>query len=208
MNPKRIGITGNIGSGKSTVAKMLVEKGATLIDADTLAREATNDTSVLEQIQAKLGSDLVINGKLDRAKTAELVFNNSDARKILNRIVHPWVRQKSDERIRELESSASPPQLILQDIPLLFENGLEKNLDAVLVVYAPLEVRLARVTNRNNMSAEDFYARDAAQMKLEEKVERADYVIDNSGDLNDLQHQVNNVWTLLSCPPLFTNDKD
>ena len=194
MNPKRIGITGNIGSGKSTVAKMLVEKGAALIDADALAREATQDHQVLEQIQHKLGGDLVIDGKLDRAKTAELVFNNPDARKILNGIIHPWVRQKSEERIRELESSPSPPPVILQDIPLLFENGLEKNLDAVIVVYAPLEVRLARVVSRSNMTPADFYARDSSQMNLEEKVKRADYVIDNSGELSELQARVNEVW--------------
>jgi dephospho-CoA kinase len=197
MKPKRIGITGNIGSGKSTVAKMLVEKGAALIDADTLARAATNDTEILEQIQEKLGSNLVVDGKLDRAKTAELVFNNPDARKILNSIIHPWVRQKSDERIKELESSPSSPPVILQDIPLLYENGLEKNLDAVIVVYAPLEVRLTRVKERSNLSEEDFYARDAAQMKLEEKVNRADYVIDNSGGLDDLQNQVEQRWNSL-----------
>jgi dephospho-CoA kinase len=197
MKPKRIGITGNIGSGKSTVANMLVEKGAVLIDADALAREATNDTRVLEQIQEKLGSNLVVDGKLDRAKTAELVFNNPDARKILNSIIHPWVRQKSDERIKELESSPSSPPVILQDIPLLYENGLEKNLDAVIVVYAPLEVRLTRVKERSNLSEEDFYARDAAQMKLEEKVNRADYVIDNSGGLDDLQNQVEQRWNSL-----------
>jgi dephospho-CoA kinase len=198
MNPKRIGITGNIGSGKSTVAKMLVEKGAVLIDADALAREATNDSEVLEQIQEKLSNDLITDGKLDRAKTAELVFNNPDARKILNSIIHPWVRQKSDERIKELESSSSPPPVILQDIPLLFENGLEKTLEAVIVVYAPLEIRLARVTTRSNMSEKDFYARDAAQMKLEEKVKRADYVIDNSGGLAALHEQVDKLWTVLT----------
>lgn len=197
MNPKRIGITGNIGSGKSTVAKMLVEKGAALIDADALAREATHDAEVLEQIQEKLGSDLVTNGKLDRAKTAELVFNNPDARKILNSIIHPLVRQKSEEAMRVLESSPSPPPVILQDIPLLFENGLEKNLDAVIVVYAPLEVRLARVTARSNMSLEDFYARDKSQMPLEEKVKRATYVIDNSGELAALGKQVNKLWKTL-----------
>jgi dephospho-CoA kinase len=202
MNPKRIGITGNIGSGKSTVAKMLVEKGAALIDADALAREATNDAEVLEQIQEKLGNDLITDGKLDRAKTAELVFNNPEARKILNSIIHPWVRQKSDEKIRGLESSSSPPPVILQDIPLLFENGLEKNLDAVIVVYAPSEIRLARVTSRSSISEEDFYARDAAQMNLEEKLNRADYVIDNSKDLNNLQNQVNQLWTLINEIPL------
>jgi dephospho-CoA kinase len=194
MKPKHIGITGNIGSGKSTVAQMLVEKGAALIDADALARAATQDEEVLGQIANKLGKDLIVNGKLDRAKTAELVFNNPEARLILNSIVHPWVRQKSAERVQELFASASPPPVILQDIPLLFENGLEKNLDGVIVVYAPLELRLSRVVARSNMSAEDFYARDKSQMPLEEKVKRATYVIDNSGELGALQHQVNKVW--------------
>jgi dephospho-CoA kinase len=198
MKTKRIGITGNIGSGKSTVAHLLVKKGAALIDADALAREATTDAKVLAQIQAKLGHDLVHDGKLDRAKTAALVFNNPEARKILNSIVHPWVRQKSAEKTQELESLASPPAVILQDIPLLYENGLEKILDGVIVVYAPLDIRLTRVTRRSNMSKEDFYARDASQTPLEEKVRRATYVIDNSGGLDTLQAQVDEVWEKLN----------
>jgi dephospho-CoA kinase len=203
MKPKRIGVTGNIGSGKSTVAKLFVEKGAALIDADALARGATNDPDVLEQIANQLGTHLIINSQLDRAKTAALVFNNPEARQTLNNIIHPWVRQKSAERIRELETSPSPPPIILQDIPLLFENGLEKDLDAVIVVYAPLDLRLARVKARSNISEADFYARDNAQMNLEEKVKRADYVIDNSGSFETLHFQVDKVWhSLTNLPPI------
>lgn len=197
MKPKRIGITGNIGSGKSTVAKLLVEKGAALIDADAVAREVTNDPEVLEQIKTQLGNNLVTDGKLDRAKTAALVFNNPEARKILNGIIHPLVRKKSEEEMAALETSPSPPPVILQDIPLLYENGLEKNLAGVIVVYAPLDIRLARVKSRSNMTDEDFYARDKAQLPLEEKVKRATYVVDNSGGLEELQEQVDNLWEKL-----------
>jgi dephospho-CoA kinase len=198
MKPKHIGITGNIGSGKSTVAKMLVEKGAVLIDADALARAATQDPNVLQQIAEKLGADLIKEGQLDRTKTAELVFNNPEARTILNSIIHPLVRQKSDEKIRELETSLSPPPIILQDIPLLYENSLEKTLDAVIVVYAPLEVRLARVRTRSNMADSGFYARDNSQMNLEEKVKLADYMVNNSGGLEELREQVNELWETLT----------
>jgi dephospho-CoA kinase len=197
MNSKRIGITGNIGSGKSTVATLLVDKGAALIDADKIAREVANEADVLGQIAAQLGKDLITNGQLDRAKTAKLVFNNPEARKILNGIIHPRVRSRSEAEIQALESLPSPPPVILQDIPLLFENGLEKTLEAVIVVYAPLEVRLARVKSRSNISDEDFYARDKAQMPLEEKVKRADYVVDNSGGMVELQQQVNGLWEKL-----------
>jgi dephospho-CoA kinase len=197
MKPKRIGITGNIGSGKSSVAKLLVEKGAALIDADKIARDVTHDPKVLEQIATQLGHDLILDGQLDRTKTAELVFNNPDAREILNGIIHPLVRQKSEAEINRFTLSLSPPPIILQDIPLLYENGLEKNLDAVIVVYAPLEVRLARVKSRSNLSDEDFYARDNSQLSLEEKVKRADYVIDNSGSLEMLRERVDELWVTL-----------
>lgn len=194
MTPQRIGITGNIGSGKSTVARLLVEKGAAVIDADKIAKEVTNDATVLEQIALQLSADLITNGQLDRAKTAELVFNNPEARKILNGIIHPLVRQRSEETMRLLETSPFPPPVILQDIPLLYENGLEKNVDAVIVVYAPLDIRLARAKSRSTISDEDFYARDKAQLPLEEKVKRADYVVDNSGGLEALREQVDELW--------------
>ena len=197
MKPKRIGLTGNIGSGKSTVAKLLVERGAALIDSDALARQATQDPEVLQKIADTLGADLVQNGELDRPKTAERVFGDAQARETLNGIIHPWVRRKSEKRARELEHQPSPPEIILMDIPLLYENGLEKNLDAVIVVDAPLEVRVERVQERSGLSEQEVRARDRSQMPLKEKVKRADYVVDNSGDEKGLELGLERLWTQL-----------
>lgn len=195
--PKRIGLTGNIGSGKSTVAQLLVKKGAALIDADTLARAATEDSDVLAEIAEHLGQELVENGKLDRTKTAAKVFADPKARETLNGIIHPWVRRQSAERVRELEHSPTPPPVILLDIPLLYENELDKDLDAVIVVDADLATRSQRVMKRSGLSQGEVQARDAAQMPLDEKVKRADYVLDNGGGLAQLEEQVDRLWQIL-----------
>ena len=188
-------MTGNIGSGKSTVASLLVDKGAALIDSDALAREATRDPEVLRKIADALGEDLIREGELDRPKTAARVFGDEAARGTLNGIIHPWVRRESEARARELERRAAPPEVILMDIPLLYENGLERGLDAVIVVDAPLEVRVERVQARSGLSEEEVRARDAAQMPLTEKVRRADYVVDNSGDEAALGAQLGALWS-------------
>ncbi|MCA9838924.1 MAG: dephospho-CoA kinase [Trueperaceae bacterium] len=200
MSSKRIGLTGNIGSGKSTVARLLLEKGASLIDSDQLSRAASQDPNVLETIAKKLGSDLIENGQLRRDKTAALVFNNPEALKTLNGIIHPWVRRETEQQARELEKQAVPPQIILFDIPLLYENGLEGTVDAVIVVNSPLELRIERVKKRSHLSEADIRARDKAQLPLEEKARRADFVICNDKGLDYLQRQVNDVWQKLTAP--------
>ncbi len=193
-----MGLTGNIGSGKSTVAKLLLEKGAALIDSDALARAATRDPNVLKEIQNKLGKALVNDGQLDRQKTAEMVFNNPDALKTLNSIIHPWVRAESARKTHEIVKQNDPPVVILFDIPLLFENSLEETVDEVIVVNAPLELRIQRVKERSGLSEEDIRARDAAQLELEQKVKRADYVIENTKDLKHLEKQVDALWLELT----------
>jgi dephospho-CoA kinase len=200
--PKRIGLTGNIGSGKSTVASLLVEKGAALIDADALAKEASSDPEVLDQIAERLGSDLITDGQLDRAKTATRIFQDAFARQTLNQIIHPWVRRESEQRVLKLSQQENPPSIILMDIPLLYEGGLEKLVDAVIVVSAPLALRVARVQQRNGLSEAEIIARDKAQLPLEEKVARADIVIDNSGSLPQLEQRVSEVWQALLALPL------
>lgn len=195
---KRIGLTGNIGSGKSTVAKQLVAKGAALIDSDALARAATHDPEVLGQIVEQLGSDLVQAGSLDRQKTADLVFANPDALKTLNGIVHPWVRAQSQKLAEAFSQQTPAPKLILHDIPLLYENGLDKTLDAVIVVNAPLDLRVARVKERSALSEADIRSRDAHQLALDEKVKRADYVIHNDGSLAYLEKQIDKLWNTLT----------
>lgn len=195
--PPHIGLTGNIGSGKSTVAKFLVGKGAALIDSDALAREATKDPAILKAIADALGSDLIENGGLDRAKTAERVFNDDEALAKLNSIIHPWVREQSEQRARALAERPAPPPIILFDIPLLYENGLEKTLDAVIVVDAPLPLRIKRVQERSGSTEREVRARDAAQLDQRDKAERADFVLTNDANLDKLKRQVDTIWPQL-----------
>ncbi len=195
--PLRVGLTGNIGSGKSTAARLLKAKGAEVIDADALAREATEDPEVLAAIAEQLGSELVEGGKLDRAKVAARVFADPAARGVLNAIVHPWVRRRRDELLGELEARAEPPAVVVLDIPLLFEVGLERECDVVIVVTADLDARVARVQARSSLSANEIRARDASQLPLKSKAERADFVLDNSGSFEDLSRQVDALWSRL-----------
>ncbi len=192
-----MGLTGNIGSGKSSVARLLAERGAAVIDADALAREATEDPEVLEAIARDLGSDLVVDGRLDRAATARRVFADEEARGRLNAIVHPWVRRVSDERAAELVRGERPPPVIVFDVPLLYENGLERGMDVVVVVDAPLETRVRRVQARSDLAAAEIRARDAAQMPLPEKAARADFVVDNGGAPEALVPQIDALWSRL-----------
>lgn len=195
--PPHIGLTGNIGSGKSTVADLLVAKGAALIDSDKLAKEATADPAILHKIGEQLGHDLIQNGALDRVKTAELVFKNDAARRTLSGIIHPWVRTQSMLRAQALAAQTEPPPIILFDIPLLYENGLETSLDAVIVVDAPLALRIKRVAERSGLSEAEVRARDAAQLDLGEKVARAEHVLTNDADLAALVAQVEALWPRL-----------
>ncbi|MEM6431192.1 MAG: dephospho-CoA kinase [Deinococcota bacterium] len=191
---QRWGLTGNIGSGKSSVARLLEEKGAAVIDADALAKTATQDPEVLREIASQLGEQLVTEDGLDRVATAALVFENSSTRETLNGIIHPWVGRERTRLEQDLLTQPNPPQLILHDIPLLYETGLEAEVNGVIVVTAPLEIRIERVIARSQLSAQDIEARDYSQLDLDEKAARADVVIDNSGSWERLEQQVNQFW--------------
>tara|TARA_Y100001960_G_scaffold324057_1_gene403622 strand:+ start:397 stop:1017 length:621 start_codon:yes stop_codon:yes gene_type:complete len=190
----QIGLTGNIGSGKTTVADLLEAHGAVVIQADKLARLATQDSSVLTEIEKKLGPGLVALGQLDRKHTAEKIFTNESARELLNSIIHPWVQRKRMLMVNELLASPEPPKLIIHDIPLLFETRLEFELDFVVVVDAPLELRATRVQASGRLKSAEVHLRDASQMPLEEKVKRADYVVKNCGNHKDLVTKVCRLW--------------
>ena len=197
MPPLEVGLTGGIGSGKSTVAALFAEHGAAVIDADALAHEATRDPEVLRAIAGAFGEAFVENGALDRAALAAIVFGNPEARTKLNAIIHPYVARARAHRVAQLVRREPPPQVILHDIPLLFEVGLAMSVDKTVVVAAPLELRVARVMARSGLTAEAVRDRDAAQWPLGEKVARADFVIDNSGGLASLTKQVARVWAQL-----------
>jgi len=186
-----IGLTGGIATGKSTVSTMLVEKGALLIDADEISREVVSpDHPILERVVARFGQVILNkNGTLNRAKLGERVFNDAAERQALNDIVHPAVRKLMFERMKTLEELHSE-RLVVVDIPLLFESTLETHFDEVLVVYAPQQIQLTRLMEHRAMTKEQAEARLQAQLPIELKRERADIVIDNSGELSETRQQV------------------
>jgi dephospho-CoA kinase len=183
-----LGLTGSIGSGKSTVAGLLRQMGIAVLDADQSAKQVSSREDVLREVAATFGQAYVLPDGLNRPKLAELVFAKPEARAKLNAIVHPKVRQAMADQVAALE--ASGVSVVVQDIPLLFENGLETLFDAVLLVDAPLEQRMARVIARDGSSREQFLARDAAQMPALEKRSRTRYILENSGDVPDLKRQL------------------
>lgn len=184
------GLTGGIGSGKSTVAALLRERGIPVVDADELAREAVAAGSAgLEEVVAAFGPGvLASDGSLDRKRLAELVFGDAEARKRLNSITHPIVRRLSQERFAELERRGA--ELAAYDVPLLFEVGLDRALRPVVVVAAAESTQLARIAARGDLGEAEARARIAAQLPLGEKRARADYVLENDGTRSELAAQV------------------
>lgn len=186
---RRIGLTGSIGSGKSTVARLLRDRyGIPVLDADEAAKEVSGWPEVLRDVADAFGPSFVLDGGLNRPKLAQLVFADSDARTKLNAIIHPRVRAQMARRQAELEASGA--SAVVQDIPLLFENHLETLFDATILVDAPLELRLARVQARDGTSAQAVRDRDAAQMPASEKRRRATVTLENDRDLAHLERQL------------------
>lgn len=186
----RIGLTGSIACGKSTVSRMLAERGARIIDADVIAREVVRPgEAAWSLIVEHFGQDLLLaDRQIDRMKLGQIVFADEEARRTLNSIVHPAVRG----RMRELadEAEREGVRLIVLDIPLLFESGLEHMVEHIVVVSCTEEQQLARLMKRNGFSDEDARRRIASQMPIAEKVAQAHDVIDNSGTLTETECQV------------------
>ena len=194
-----IGLTGGIGSGKSTVAAGLVRRGAHLIDADAITRELQQPGKpVFAAMVDRFGPGVVAgDGTLDRAAVAAIVFNDRDALADLNAIVHPVVGEEIRRRLEEL--SADPTAVVLLDIPLLVEGARETGrprypVDAVLVVDCPEEIALARLVSRRGLTEADARARIRNQASRQERLARADRVIDNSGDLDALESELDGIW--------------
>jgi dephospho-CoA kinase len=192
-----VGLTGGIGTGKSTVARLFAELGARVIDADQLAREAqAKGSPVLGAIRGRFGSGVFTEtGELDRKALGAIVFQDETARRDLNAIVHPRVAELAQERMQAMTAAGVP--LVLYDVPLLYESSLDRALPAVIVVSAPPEVQRARLAGRDGLSPSEIEARIAAQMPLSEKVARADFVIDNGGSLEATREQVASVYRRL-----------
>jgi dephospho-CoA kinase len=194
---KLIGLTGGVGSGKSTVAGMLRELGATVIDADEAAHAVyAPGTPGFDAVVREFGPEFVREGVIDRRLLGGLVFADEEARQRLNAIVHPLVRDWMAERTRE--AFAGGATIVVQDVPLLFEGGLEGLFSSVVLVWAPPEVQLERLVRGRGVPAERARSMIAAQMPIEEKRRRAHHVIDNSGTVEQTRGQVEEVWAQMS----------
>jgi len=191
-----VGLTGGIGSGKSTVASMLAEMGATVVDADQLARDAVAPgTHGFDAVVALFGDDIVdASGELDRARVAAIVFSDEDMRRALESIVHPEVARRTAD---VLDAHRDSEDVVVWDTPLLLEGGLSEACDVVIVVRADPKLRVQRLVERG-MAAGDARARMAAQMPPDQQAALADEVIDNDGDRAALAEQVEALWRDLS----------
>jgi dephospho-CoA kinase len=184
-----IGLTGGIASGKSTVAQQLALQGVIVIDADSLAREVVaKDSDGLREVVDAFGREiLTADGTLDRERLGALVFNDSDARKRLNAIIHPRIGQLSAERIMQAQSTVTP--YIVYEAPLLVETGAHRGMAALIVVAAASQLQVTRVMARDGLTEDAARARLAAQLPLETKIAAADYVIHNDTDRQALIEQ-------------------
>ncbi len=187
----RIGLTGGIGSGKSTVSRLLEQRGAVIVDADAIAREVVAPgTPGLAAVTEAFGDGVVApDGSLDRPALAAVVFADPEARKRLDAIVHPLVRA----RAAEVAAAAPADAVVVNDVPLLVETGQAGSYDLVLVVEADPATRVARLVQRG-LTAEDARARMAAQATDEQRRAVADVVMDNSGSPEELEAQVDRFW--------------
>lgn len=189
----RVGLTGGIASGKSTVSAILTELGAVVVDADLLAREAVaRGSDGLAEVVAAFGPELLTaEGDLDRPALGAIVFADEARRRVLEAIIHPRVRARS----AELEAAAGPDDLVVHDIPLLAESGGAAGaFDAVLVVDVPTEVQVERMVRDRGWTRAEAESRIAAQASREERRAIATYVIDNTGTREDLRQRVTEVF--------------
>src|SRR5258708_36082409 len=193
---KLIGRTGGAGSGKSTVAEMLREQGAVVVDADKATHAVYEPgTPGFDSVVREVGERYVKDGRIDRKSLGELVFGDPDARRRLNDIVHPLVREWMAQRTAEaVEGGAA---VVVQDVPLLFENNLERFFSSVVLVYVPEQVQIDRLVSGRRFTQEQEHAVIGAQLPIEEKRGRAHHGINHTGTLDETRAQVTAVWKKL-----------
>ena len=185
-----IGLTGGIASGKSTVSNMFKEMDITVIDADVEARLAVEKGEpAYQKIVAEFGQDILLdNGEIDRPKLGSIIFHNAEKRQLLNGITHPEVRKRMNDQVEAAKRRGE--QVIVLDIPLLFESKLTHMVEKTILVFVDRAVQLQRLMERNNLALEDAEARVKSQMPLAEKVALAEAVIDNNGTVAETRKQL------------------
>jgi len=183
-----IGISGGIGAGKSTVARILAELGCFVVDSDELARQALLDRTVVETLVQWWGQEILDpHGQVDRRAVAEIVFTRPTERERLESLVHPWIES---HRLALFKTAPDAAPALVIDAPLLVEVGIDEQCDAVIFVNSDRSVRLDRLTQNRGWSDQELGQREESQLPLDVKRIRADYVVDNDGDLTSLTEQV------------------
>ena len=189
-----VGLTGGIGSGKSTVARLLERRGAVVIDADQLARDAVaKGTPGFEAVVRAFGEEIVApDGDLDRRALAAIIFSDPERKSALESIVHPEVARRFGEQVDELRGT---DRVVVYVSPLLVELGLAPAFDVVIVVTASPHLRVSRVASGRDLSPDDVRGRMASQATDEQRMEVADILVDNDGSLAELEPQVDRIWS-------------
>jgi dephospho-CoA kinase len=185
-----IGLTGGIATGKSAVSAILSEAGAFIIDADRISRAVVKKgLPAYREIVAQFGTEVLLtDGEINRNMLGDIIFNDHQKKQLLNSIVHPHVNQEVNYQLKQIEKTHSKSIVIL-DIPLLFEAAMHTDLSDVIVVYAPEHIQIKRLVQRDHLSEADALARIRSQMPIEEKKNKATFVIDNSGPIENTRKQ-------------------
>lgn len=182
---KVIGITGGIASGKSYISNLLISIGYIVIDCDKIVHDLLLNKDVIENIKQTFGLSVIANENVDRKKLGKIIFNNKNEELKLNSIIHPLVIDEVNNRIRKTNED-----IVFVDVPLLYEANMEYIMDKVIVVYVDKPTQLLRLMSRDSIDSEFANKKISIQMSLEEKVKKADYIIDNSKDFLDSQKQL------------------
>ena len=191
----KIGLTGSIACGKSTVSTYLRELGCDIVDADALSRALTAPGGrALPAIREAFGSSVFDSDVLDRRQLGTLVFSNAAKRDQLNALLHPLILSEIDEQMNRLDG---PGRIVVGDVPLLFECGMQAWFDRIWVVSVPRRIQIERLTARDSLTPLEAERRIDAQLPLEDKIRQADAVIDNSGSVQDTRHQVDALLTTI-----------
>lgn len=190
----KIGVTGGIGSGKTTIAKLLSDyTGAPIIDADKIARElVVPGSTVLENIVSEFDDILLSDGNLNRPKLGSIIFTDKKQREKLNRIMFPAIHNAVLDKFYKYDQAEE--KYVIYDAPLLFESSGHQLVDFIAMVYAPEDVRIKRIQQRNNLSESEARARIASQLRIDELERELDFLVYNTSDINGLQNIIINLW--------------